>query len=392
MSAEPGSRIPALDGLRGIAILLVLVMHFTLYGGPPPSSPAESPADAAFYQTALAGWIGVDLFFVLSGFLITGILWDTKGGDGYFRSFYMRRVLRIFPLYYGALAVFFILLPLLFPLHPGFRSLRQDAVWYWSYLSNVQIARAGWPPFGALGHFWSLAVEEQFYLVWPLTVFLLDRRRLMALCLACIAGAFLLRVGLHLAHREVAAFVLTPARMDALAAGAFLALAGRGPAGFASLARWAGPAAAVLAAALAAIFLWRRGLPSEDAVVGTVGYSLVTGLCGALLVLALTSPAAGSVLTSSGLVLFGRLSYGLYVFHHPLLFLRPDVLSSASFPRFLGSPLPGRLLFILLATAVSLALAWLSWHFYEKQFLKLKDHFPYQPGIGSPGVEQVPAP
>jgi len=375
MSAEPGTRVASLDGLRGIAILLVLVLHFTLYGGPPPTT----PLDGLFYRFAVAGWVGVDLFFVLSGFLITGILWDTKGGDGYFRSFYMRRVLRIFPLYYGALAVLLVLLPALFPLHPGLRSLRPEGVWYWSYLANLRIARVGWPPFGALGHFWSLAVEEQFYLVWPLTIFLLNRRRLMALCLACMAGAFLLRVWLHLAHQEVAAFVLTPARMDALAAGAFLALAVRGPAGFASLARWSGPAAAALAVALAALFLWRRGLPSEDAVVGTIGYSLVMGLCGALLVFALTSRAAGAVLASSGLVLFGRLSYGLYVFHQPLLFLRPNVLSSESFPLVLGSPLPGRLLFIVLATAVSLALSWLSWHLYEKQFLKLKEQFPYQP-------------
>ncbi|HEV2844590.1 MAG TPA: acyltransferase, partial [Thermoanaerobaculia bacterium] len=230
MTAE---RLPALDGLRGLAILLVLLLHFTVYGGPP----ATEGIDKLFYRAAQAGWIGVDLFFVLSGFLITGILYDAKGGENYFRSFYARRVLRIFPLYYGALAVFLLLVP----------ALRPGSFWHWTYLSNVQIAREGWPDSGALGHFWSLAVEEQFYLFWPVAVLLLARRSLMAACWVCLAGSLLLRVGLHLADQETAAFVLTPARLDSLAAGALLALAARGPEGLAPVARRAGAMAGICA-------------------------------------------------------------------------------------------------------------------------------------------------
>jgi peptidoglycan/LPS O-acetylase OafA/YrhL len=186
-----GARIPALDGIRGIAILCVMLYHFTFYGGIEPTL----IVDKVYYHTALVGWFGVDLFFVLSGFLITGILYDTASAPQYFRNFYARRVLRIFPLYYGTLAVFFFLIPLVIDISDTFEELLRDQLWYWSYLVNVQIALEYWPSFFALGHFWSLAVEEQFYLVWPLVVFFLKRRSLIAICVVCIVGAFLVRVG-----------------------------------------------------------------------------------------------------------------------------------------------------------------------------------------------------
>jgi peptidoglycan/LPS O-acetylase OafA/YrhL len=362
----PSGRLPVLDGLRGIAILLVLLLHFTMYGG----TPATSGIGGFVHRFALAGWIGVDLFFVLSGFLITGILWDAKGGERYFRNFYARRILRIFPLYYGALVVFLVLLPF-WPGHAGLQRLREEGIWYWTYLVNVQIAREGWPDFGALGHFWSLAVEEQFYLLWPLAVFLLPRRPLMALCVGVGGLAVGFRLALHLAAREEAAFVLLPARVDALAAGALLALAVRGPGGLPAALRWAKPAAAVALAGLAALFVWKRGLPAEDPEVAVAGYTLLAILFAGALALALES-GAGRWLAAPWLVFFGRYSYGLYVLHHPLLFLKPEWLSYGS--------LAGWLLFVAGATGVTVALALLSWYLWEKPFLDLKDRFPYASG------------
>jgi peptidoglycan/LPS O-acetylase OafA/YrhL len=368
-------RLRTLDGLRGIAILLVLVLHFTLYGGPAPAA----GLDLAVHRVAMAGWIGVDLFFVLSGFLITGILYDAKGDEGYFRTFYLRRLLRIAPLYYGALAVFLVLLPAVWPWHEGLAWLRGESLWYWTYLLNFRIAAEGWPVFGALGHFWSLAVEEQFYLLWPVAVFLLRRRSLMALCAACMGLAVATRLALHLADNEPAAFVLAPARLDSLAAGAFLALVIRGPGGLSAAVRWAKLAAVAGGAGLLALFTWKRGLPAEDPAVSVAGETLLALFFAAILALALTArpeSRSGRWLAAPVLVFFGRYSYGLYVLHHPLLFLKPAGVSIDMIPALLGSRLPGWLLFVATGVAVSVALALLSWHLWEKPFLDLKDRIP----------------
>ncbi|HEX6901604.1 MAG TPA: acyltransferase [Thermoanaerobaculia bacterium] len=349
----PDRRLPVLDGLRGVAILLVLVLHFTMYGGPP-----SSIGIAAVRPFALAGWIGVDLFFVLSGFLITGILYDAKGGERYFRNFYLRRLLRIAPLYYGALAVFLLLLP----------ALRSEAFWYWTYLLNFRIAARGWPDPGALGHFWSLAVEEQFYLLWPLAVFRLRRRPLMAVCAGAAAVSVATRLVLHWMGNGPAAFVLTPARLDALAAGAFLALAVRGPDGLATAVRWAKPAVAACAVGLAALFVWKRGLPAEDPAVAVAGYLLLAVFFAGILALVIACRGA-RWLAAPALVFFGRYSYGLYVLHHPLLFLKPRWLVYEGTLEWL--------LFVAGGIGVSVLLALLSWRFLEKPFLDLKDRFPY---------------
>src|SRR5205823_1934832 len=136
------------------------------------------------------GWSGVDLFFVLSGFLITGILCDAKGRDGYFRNFFTRRILRIFPLYYGFLGVVFLLLPRVTPFGRHLAALLHYQVWYWTYLLNVLISLRGWPPVADFNHFWLLAVEDQFYLVWPFVVYMLGRRALLAACVGIAAGSF----------------------------------------------------------------------------------------------------------------------------------------------------------------------------------------------------------
>jgi len=371
--------IPALDAVRGVAILLVLIFHFGPFGlGLTSSSPFIDRLDVLISR---AGWIGVDLFFVLSGFLITGILYDAKRSKHYFRNFYVRRVLRIFPLYYGALLIFLVVLPWLLAEHAGVQLMKRDAIWYWTYLSNVRIAYNGWPGFGAIGHFWSLAVEEQFYLVWPVIVLALSPRHLQAACLACVIGALAVRVGLNVEGNETAAFVLTPARIDALAVGAYLAISARGPTGLRRISRWALPSAALLSGALLAIFVLRKGFVAQDPIVSTVGHTLLACLFGAILVLALTSARdsfIGSICASSFLCFFGRYSYALYVFHHPMLFFRPGAIPLTVVPTIGGSQLLRQLVFLILATGVSVSIAVVSWHLYEKQFLKLKKLFPYQ--------------
>jgi peptidoglycan/LPS O-acetylase OafA/YrhL len=134
-----GGRIATLDGLRGLAILLVMFSHFAIA-----NPPTEHWINQALSRAMRTGWIGVDLFFVLSGFLITGILVDARGHAGYFRNFYMRRVLRIFPLYYASLLVLVVVLPTAVGPTPGMVQMQADAAWYWLYLANIKIAVSGW--------------------------------------------------------------------------------------------------------------------------------------------------------------------------------------------------------------------------------------------------------
>ena len=141
-----------------------------------------------------AGWLGVDLFFALSGFLIAGIIYDAKGKKHFFRNFYMRRTLRIFPLYYAYLVAFVVVLGVAQQFHGPSAVLARalhESIWAFAYLTNVEIALKGTSINAGLNHFWSLAVEEQYYLMWPLVVFFLNRNQLQRVCFGLIAGAVL---------------------------------------------------------------------------------------------------------------------------------------------------------------------------------------------------------
>jgi peptidoglycan/LPS O-acetylase OafA/YrhL len=383
--------MPALDGLRGIAILLVLIYHFFLLTEPQSGLWLD---DAAAKVVGL-GWSGVDLFFVLSGFLITGILVDAKSGSNFFRNFYARRFLRIFPIYYGFLFVLIVVLPQL----PSVRGdhdlglLSKHQFWYWSYLLNVFVAFKPLTDLGLFGngHFWSLAVEEQFYLCWPAVVFLLGRRSLMLACVACVLGAPVFRFALiegavdPLAN-SLASGVLAPARMDALALGGFLALAARRPEELRRLLRWARPVAWASAFVLLGLFFWRGRLSFFDDWVQTVGYTANAFLFGAILTLAVTAApntAVHSVCTHRFLTFFGRYSYALYLFHFQIAaLLARRVREAGGLPTVAGLEVPARTVVALLGISSSVILAWLSWHLYEKQFFKLKVLFPYG---GRPG-------
>jgi peptidoglycan/LPS O-acetylase OafA/YrhL len=369
--------VQALDGLRGVAILLVMLVHFTQYGMRRPNGVL---IDQHFWRVAAAGWVGVDLFFVLSGFLITGILLDSKGGDQFFRNFYIRRVLRIFPLYYGTLVGIFLIVPQLVSTGETFRLLLRDQGWYWSYLNNFPVAFEGWPAFGVIGHFWSLAIEEQFYLVWPFAVYFFTRRQLSIVCIGCVITSFLVRLGFMLAGYPLAGYVLTIARMDALAVGALLAIIFREPNRRAILSRWVWPAGIVSGAVLISIFA-KRGFHVTDKLVLTIGFSGLALMFGALVGLSLVVAQdtwLGRLFSNRILGIFGRYSYALYIFHPIVIFAHQELIGKKTLPFLLGSQLPALGLLIATLTGATLFIAWCSWHAYESHFLKLKSLFPYR--------------
>ena len=368
-----GHLVP-LDGLRGLAILAVMASHLFAVN-----------YEALWWPARLAGEIfywglwGVDLFFVLSGFLITGILVDSLQGPHFFRNFYMRRVLRIFPLYYGLLFLLFALTP---ELHIQWHGLKVPLLLYLQNGWRLQPLTEQMGMNISLNHLWSLAIEEQFYMVWPLLVFLARTpRRIMAASLAGCAMALCFRLFLWgVRNNGFTTHFNVFARADTLLLGAVLALLYRGS-WWGALLRWSRPVFLGLAALLIVSILEVRIWPFRSPLWAfAVQPSFVALASGALLAWSLQAGAFSRVCSSRVLRFFGKYSYGLYVLHMtflPLLtrLIRPflfDLSGSKAFA-VLGNA--------ALVVAICSAAAWLSFHLYEKRFLRLKRFFDYEPRL-----------
>lgn len=359
---QASERITALDGVRGVAILLVLVMH-SLYIGPLFGLDVMAHPYA---RAAWLGWSGVDVFFVLSGFLITGILVRSKGRPHYFRNFYARRSLRIFPLYYLVVCLLLFVLP-----NRGFAD--GDVVPHLLYYQNFLYAFPPGAHDAALEVTWSLAIEEQFYLLWPLLVWLLSLRGLRVLCVGAIVGAIGLRIWLVGQGLERTHF-LTPCRLDTLAAGALLAVTPKPAAWFGWVAAPLGVVGLVWTASACGM-----SLPIAPAMqqVGLV-CTLLMGV--GVLTLARSSTRLQPVFGLAALRLLGKYSYCIYLTHMLVIEWLAGQLQAMG-PELAGalqgwSPLLLTIGFTLAVVAHCLVLGFLSYHVFERWFLALKRFFP----------------
>lgn len=401
------SHLPALDGLRGVAILSVLVFHFA------PFIAATNPLAAGVNNLRASAWCGVDLFFVLSGFLITRILMDAKNTPHYFRNFYARRTLRIFPLYFGILFGAWAVAQIIGsaarePSQP--QNLADQPFWLWTYGTNIAVALKGnWGLHYhglSVSHFWSLAVEEHFYLVWPAIVYLLRPPRLALVCVGCILGALALRIAMIAAHAQpLSVYVLTPCRLDALALGGLLAVIARREGGLERYVRPAGVVAIGAGLLMVAVFVVGGGDVLVASFRGTtplaritqyfsatVGYTVLAVCFAAVLVRAIAQPqgwlARGC--DTAFLKFFGKYSYGIYVYHNALdplfdLCLPRDALIAA-----LHSTTAAGLAIMASKCALAIGAAVLSWHLFEKPILRLNRYFEYrEPAV--PASAQRPA-
>ncbi len=361
--------MPSLDGVRGIAILLVLAHQFD------PSRGATGALDHLAHVALNLGWIGVQLFFVLSGFLITGILLETQKSPRYYRAFFGRRVLRIFPLYYLALFVVFVVLPAF----GGPRTDARDQAVLWAYCVNWTA------PFGIgaalLPHFWSLAVEEQFYLAWPLVVRRLTPRGVARVSVALVVLAVVARVAVRVTGLpDEAAYAWTVCRMDALALGALLAAALRDPALAAVVTRRSRALVGVATLIGVAGFVVTRGNPRTSALGQTLGYTtLAVAFAGSVLAAVVADvKGAGKLraaLTWSPLRAIGRVSYGMYVFHFPIQawLITPLLARLVPAESPIGAPLA--IATVAVASAITFGAAWISFELFERRFLAYKQHF-----------------
>jgi peptidoglycan/LPS O-acetylase OafA/YrhL len=378
-------RNPRLDGLRGVAIALVLVWHYFFnevkLGG---DSLVARGIQAVLGMT----WSGVDLFFVLSGFLIGGILVDHKGSPSFFKTFYIRRLCRIVPVYYALLLAFVLARSWLGEMATA-KWLFADAHTLWSYATFTQtlgMFETGQLGGNWLGATWSLAIEEHFYLVMPLMVFWLPRRCLfpVAAALTCLAVALRIAIVFCAPEHKYINFFLMPCRADALLFGVMGALAFRHQAIREALTRNVkslyGAWLALLAGVIA-LGLTRQHFVSD--LMFVFGYAWL-GLFYLVTLLTCVHERCGfisTVCSSRLLQKLGVISYGVYLFHQPVsgllhgcfLGTRPAMNDGAS------------ALVTLLALVLTLTLAKLSFTFFEKPIINFGHRFRYQPAPASAG-------
>jgi peptidoglycan/LPS O-acetylase OafA/YrhL len=338
-------RIPQLDAARGLAVLLVFVHNTDMY----PS--------LHLGLIAKNGWMGVDLFFVLSGFLITRILIDTKHSQGYFKNFYTRRCLRIWPLYYSTILFMFVAVPFLRPPNTQALFWERSSPW-WAYplfLQNLLVP----VPTGASGLLavtWSLAIEEQFYLVWPLVVRFCSEAQLRKLVLGviCVSPALRFYLSLH----GVNIYSNTFCRLDGLMAGALLALIVRSSSFVPS--HW------VTGAWITLITSAPLALTIDAPHTRWIVFSLVALASMSFVYLALFSKQSWlqAILTNRFLVYTGTISYGIYLLEKiPADFIKAVHLEKHPVLAF------------SITAGATYAMAVLSWNLLEKPFLQLKKFF-----------------
>jgi len=356
---------PVLDGLRGIAVLGVVLTHYTISNSGPPfgNGPLEF------------GWAGVDLFFVLYGFLITGILLDQKESPNYFRNFYARRVLRIFPLYYGILALGFSLKAL--HLRPVLSFDHCSAFWYLFFAYNLFISAERRFPQGTLCPVWSLAIEEQFYFFWPYLISKFTRQQLVWTCATLMALALGLRICFYFEGASIANYYFTFTRADTLAAGAIVAILFRSSFTRRNLNFWSKVTFLGSVLILVLVMVKEGGVDWLQPLLNTIGLTIVALMFASLVLMSLTTESASrwQRLLESGLLrTFGRYSYAIYLFHFPMLacLSHPVVRILREAIKY---PWPVFLIGYSVISGVALVAAMISYRYFESFFLRQKIRF-----------------
>ena len=379
-AAPATARILELDGIRGVAVLAVVLYHYTIIGPGAPFNTILYWGRAAFRL----GWSGVDLFFVLSGFLIGGILLDARKSPRYFRTFYARRGFRILPLYFLWIALY----PLAvwaysrwgIPFLPRSPQLYLRWSLYWVFLQTLTFS---FPiPYRTVAYYWlgptwSLALEEQFYLVVAPLVRILNTRRLLYVLLGSLIVCPALRLfsyfdWLH-SHWVIP---LMLARADSFAAGILAAIAWKTPAARA----WLAARKSLLSWTLAVLFvgplIFTKWYASSDDLLAQALKLEFMAIFFALMILTVLTNSSGWLawlMRNSALREMGRLSYCIYIIHLSVLaaccaFFLQDV------PRL---DTPASFLVVGFSFVLTYAIAWLSWKYFEGPMLRRGHAYKY---------------
>jgi peptidoglycan/LPS O-acetylase OafA/YrhL len=373
MTGQKTEYFTSLEGIRGYAFLAVFLLHYNTG-----SRDTKDLVHYAFYLMDNVCLFLVPIFFVLSGFLITRVLLATRERGGYFRIFYLRRAVRVLPLYYGVLAAIFLVATALHWIH-----LSPHYLIYFIYLQNFTlqgISTKIWT-----GHLWSLAVEEQFYLLWPVAIwFLRTEQSLLKFSYGLIAVCTLFRFAWPLwGIPSEYAYTITPTRVDGIILGAALAIHFKNTVHWDRYVLAAKMSIPVLLSGMLALTLW-KGTAFPVTYVGvSLGIPAINLLGLAFVILALTPGSlVARVSSGSNICKFGKLSYGMYVFHYlyaAVFVMRVQPILAHHMPGLVAEVATN-----LLALGVTLTLASLSFKYFEEPFMNLKEKFKYGPTVERP--------
>ncbi|WP_144392660.1 acyltransferase family protein [Pleionea sediminis] len=372
--------IKGLDGLRAVAILWVMFGHISSSLNWPVTSAIQKP----FNLITNMGWVGVQLFFVISGFLITQILLKDQFKPGFLKNFYIRRSLRIFPVYYLALIIFFVLIPLLGFMPEWLANSKSDQLWYWLYLQN-------WiRPFseqGALAPLWSLAIEEQYYLIWPLCVLFFRNSTLKLICVFMIVSAPIIRTFLFTQMPDFfnienigksAAYNFTFARWDAIAIGSLIGIyvSEKKTDILIKISQVGTIAFTLIILAQIALF---SNFTSVALGIGMLNQTTVALLFGCLILLISQSQSDQNIiircLEFSPIKSIGKVSYAMYLFHLPIVVVWLGYWNQ-SFQNYSWiETLITIFSHYFALVLIMYILARLSWALFEHPILKFKDKF-----------------
>lgn len=349
----PTGHIPQLDGIRAIAALMVMYFHFFEW-----HNIEGSFIKNLIQRTSLFGQTGVSLFFLLSGFLITRILLSTKNEPNYFKNFYVKRILRIAPLYYFFLLIYYYIMPLIYG---GEIAALKDQLIYYTYLQNIFITFSS--GIKGPGHFWSLGVEEHFYLFWPLLVYLVNNKKLILWLIGLICLSIVSRIILISMNYEVFYFTLT--RLDDISFGAMLAVISIQYPDLIKYFKGKRIIAFSTLFFLIVLLLWYFASGKADFTMQILKFVIIGIIYFIFLGYAVfNNNRFIRIFTTKPLIYLGKISYGLYVYHglcHSLML------------RFL--PLENIYAQFIAFFVISILISILSFELFEKHFLKLKRYF-----------------
>jgi peptidoglycan/LPS O-acetylase OafA/YrhL len=352
---------PALDGLRGLAILLVVGFH-----------------NFDFIRYFSFGWLGVDLFFVLSGFLITEILLATVNGPHYLRNFYGRRILRIFPLYYLLLFICFLILPAFGLFKEQLVYFTSHQLWFWFYLQNWLYIVHPLKDSTLLIHLWSLAVEEQFYIVWPLLILWIKKPVVLLRCISTVLILIVLaRILLWFFHftniSNFNAYIFT--RIDGICVGAILAIVKSLQYDF--IRRYTAHIVLSLSGLNFLFYFLNSTHTFSFPYFAFVGYTTFAIMFALLVYEAITgqNKIIQMIFGKGPLKFLGKVSYGFYIFFWPVYYLLTPLLENhlQHWLGWNGNTL--RFSSAIITTTLGLLISILSFYYFERPFLKIKAHF-----------------